>query len=110
MKEKSLYYFHKKLKIKKKTKKTKKKHFQWVFLGGFFFFFFGWVFLGGFFNPNPVIKGELVDQLWSCNFVPMLFTNSFISPSGVEGSDKGEPEEEVAKPNPPNPILGHVWA
>jgi hypothetical protein len=36
----------------------------------------------------------------------MLFTNFFVSPSGAEGSDKGEPEEEVAKPNPPNPILG----
>ncbi len=49
MKEKSLYYFHKKLKILKKTKKTQKNpflvgFFRWVFLG-----FFWWVFLGGFF-------------------------------------------------------------
>jgi hypothetical protein len=36
----------------------------------------------------------------------VLFTNFFVSSSGVEGSDKGELEEEVAKPNPPNPILG----
>jgi hypothetical protein len=41
MKEKSLYYFHKKLKIKKKTKKKTflVGFFRWVFLG-----FFGWVF------------------------------------------------------------------
>jgi hypothetical protein len=44
---------------------------------------------------------RLVGVLLFC----MLFTNFFVSPSGVEGSDKGEPEEEVAKPNPPNPIL-----
>jgi hypothetical protein len=47
-----LYYFHKKLKIKKK--KTPKNPFLVVFLGGFFGFF-GWVFLGGFFNANPVL-------------------------------------------------------
>ncbi len=47
-KEKSLYYFHKKLKIKKNPK-TQKTHFYWVFLCGFF----GWVFLGGFFICNP---------------------------------------------------------
>jgi hypothetical protein len=39
-KEKSLYYSHTKLKIKKNPK----KHFQWVFKV-FFFVLFGWVFL-----------------------------------------------------------------
>jgi hypothetical protein len=41
LKEKSLYYFHKKIKNLKNPKKT--------FLVGFF----RWVFLGGFFNANP---------------------------------------------------------
>jgi hypothetical protein len=49
LKEKSLYYFHKKLKIKKKKPK---KTFLVGFLGGFY-----WVFLGGFFNANPVYGG-----------------------------------------------------
>ncbi len=44
------------------------------------------------------IKEELVDKLGFCNFVCCLLT-VFFSLSGVEGSDKGEPEEEVAKPN-----------
>jgi hypothetical protein len=35
-----LYYFHKKNFNLKKNKKTPKKHFKWVVLGGFF----GWVF------------------------------------------------------------------
>jgi hypothetical protein len=39
-KEKSFYYFHKKLKIIKNLKKTKK-----TFLAGFLGEFFGWVFL-----------------------------------------------------------------
>jgi hypothetical protein len=50
LKEKSLYYFHKKLKFKKPKKKT----FLVGFLGGFF-----WVgFLGGFFNANPADQGR----------------------------------------------------
>jgi hypothetical protein len=53
LKEKSLYYFHKKLKILKNPKKPQKKTFLVGFLGGFFLGFFGWVFLGGFFNANP---------------------------------------------------------
>jgi hypothetical protein len=44
LKEKSLFYFHKKLKILKKPKKNQKSPFLVGFLGGFF-----WVFLGGFF-------------------------------------------------------------
>jgi hypothetical protein len=47
LKEKSLYYFHKKLKIKKNPKKPKK-----TIVSGFLSGFFG-VFLGGFFNANP---------------------------------------------------------
>jgi hypothetical protein len=46
--EKSLYYFHKKLKIKKKTKKPPKN----IFSG-----FFGWVFLGGFFYWQLCLDG-----------------------------------------------------
>jgi hypothetical protein len=66
LKEKSLYYFHKKIKNFKKPKKTKKKTFLVGLLGGLFcvffdgFFwvgFFGWVFLGGFFNANPELSG-----------------------------------------------------
>jgi hypothetical protein len=48
LKEKSLYYFHKNLKIKK----TKKKNILVGFLGGFFCFF-----LGGLFNANPGAYG-----------------------------------------------------
>jgi hypothetical protein len=46
-KEKSLYFFHKKFKIKKKTKK--------IFFVGFLdrFLWVFWVFLGGFFSANP---------------------------------------------------------
>jgi hypothetical protein len=51
LKEKSLNYFHKKLKIKKKPKNNKKP-----FLVGVFRWFF-WVFLGGFFNANPDSAG-----------------------------------------------------
>ncbi len=48
--EKSLCYFHKKLKIKK-TQKYPKSPFFVVFLGGFF-----WVgFFGGFFIANPAL-------------------------------------------------------
>jgi hypothetical protein len=41
-----LYYFHKKLEIKKNPKKT------------FSVGFFRWVFLGGFFIANPVSQGQ----------------------------------------------------
>jgi hypothetical protein len=43
----SLYYFHKKLKIKRKPK----KNILHGFLGGFI-----WVFLGGFFIANPALR------------------------------------------------------
>jgi hypothetical protein len=45
-----LYYFHKKLKIKKTQ-----THFYWVFLGGFLGFLVG--FLGGFLLPTLVQGG-----------------------------------------------------
>jgi hypothetical protein len=62
-KDKSLYYFHKKLKILKNQQNPPKNIFS-GFLGGFFGFygwffevfwvgFFGWFFLGGFFIANP---------------------------------------------------------
>jgi hypothetical protein len=44
LKEKSLCYFHKKLKIKKKPKNP-------LLVG-----FFRWFFLGGFFNANPGVR------------------------------------------------------
>jgi hypothetical protein len=64
--DKSLYYFQKKFKIKK-NQKHPKKTFLVVFLGGFlvfcfFFGFFGWVFwvgffgLGGFLLPEPCLQ------------------------------------------------------
>jgi hypothetical protein len=43
-------FFHKKLKIKKKTKRTQKTHF-WGFLGGYF----GWVF-----NCQPCLHVDAV--------------------------------------------------
>ncbi len=43
-----MYYFHKKLKVKKPKKNHTKKNFSGFFLVGLFGFF-GWVFLGGFF-------------------------------------------------------------
>ncbi len=52
MKEKSLYYFHKNLKIKKKPKNPLfVGFFRWVFLGGFF-----WV---GFLMPTLIISYSL---------------------------------------------------
>jgi hypothetical protein len=53
-----LYYFHKKLKIKNKTKNPQKKHFLWVFLCGFL-----GGFLGGFFVANP---GHLAEDVDNC--------------------------------------------
>jgi hypothetical protein len=43
-KEKSLYYFHKKLKIKKNKKHSFSGVFRWFFFGFFWVGFFGWVF------------------------------------------------------------------
>jgi hypothetical protein len=58
LKEKSLYYFHKKFKILKTQKTHKKKTFLVGFLGGFF-----WVgFLGGFFNACR--EGGSVPSPW----------------------------------------------
>jgi hypothetical protein len=81
LKEKSLYYFHKKLKIKKKTKKT----FLVVFLGGFF----GWVFLGGFFNANPASLGIMfVSHLLfvDLRYSPKYFFCSYNLPLGQKPS------------------------
>jgi hypothetical protein len=50
LKEKSLYYFHKKLKIKKNPKNP----FLVGFLGGFFWVGFFWV---GFLMPTLFIRG-----------------------------------------------------
>jgi hypothetical protein len=48
-----LYYFHKKLKIKNKPKK---KHFYWVFLGGFFWVFWVVFWVGFFWQPSMDLK------------------------------------------------------
>jgi hypothetical protein len=68
LREKSLYYFQKKIKNFKKPKKKPKKtflvgFFRWVFWG-----FFGWVFLGGFFwvgflMPTLLALNALTTQL-----------------------------------------------
>jgi hypothetical protein len=52
-KEKSFYYFHKKLKNIKKFKKTQKTYFYCFFLGVFF-----WLSLGGFFIANPAFSAS----------------------------------------------------
>ncbi len=53
---KTLYYFYKKLKIKKNPK-NKNKNFGGVFLGGFFVGFFGWVF---YWQPCLLLAQELL--------------------------------------------------
>ncbi len=61
-----MYYFHKKIKIKKNPKNPFLVgffrwgflgFFGWVFLGGFFWVgFFGWVFWMGFLMPTLVVS------------------------------------------------------
>jgi hypothetical protein len=107
--------------LKSKNLKNPKKHFEWVFLGVYFFFF-----LGGFFNanpgPTPLAQPSFVLASHTCQrsydlgqAKPSLANLSLSRPIETQPSktqhqlNTSHQQPSPAQPSPAQPIDGHWY-